>query len=153
MGDKNALNDLLFVPTLVIHLQLCHTIARRAALPPFKHSRCIFVCAEALDTHSLEDWALGEGDELDVVVGLAKVEYTETLKTTLVGRRLDHAVDRRFVVSAGKELHHVAGVDNLRIDSVSWTRETLGTENSQVRCQYGESSATCHPDRGFAVPR
>ena len=99
MGDDNTLHDLFLVLALLVHLQLGHTIARRAALTPFKHRWCILVRAEALDAHSLEDRALGEGDKLHVVVGLAEVEHAEALVSALVDGRLDDAVDCRPVVT------------------------------------------------------
>lgn len=113
MGHKDAFHNLLLVPALLVQLQLFHAVPRRSALAPFEHRRRVLVLAETLDTDPLENRALREGDKPNVVVRFAKVEYAEALATVLVNGWLDDAVNRSLVVSTRKELHHIAGIDNL----------------------------------------
>jgi hypothetical protein len=63
--------------------------------------------------HSLQNWAPGQRLELDVVVGVAKIEHPRTLVSALVLRRLDDPVDRGFVISPREHLYGISAIDGL----------------------------------------
>ena len=61
----------------------------------------------------LQDGASRDRHEFHVIVRERKIDQPEARITSLIGRRLDDAVDGRLVVAAREHLHPVACVDDL----------------------------------------
>ena len=93
--------------------QSLRAICSRTPLDPQLHCRRILVSATTLHLPALEDRALCEWYEADVVVSKGEVECPEARETTLIRRGLHDTVYCAFVESPRKHLESVAGVDDL----------------------------------------
>lgn len=117
VSHDQSVDDLLLHPIILL-LSLGHAVHLGPRDAPLAHRRCGLVRALARDADALQEGALFERHELDVVVRVAEVEEPEAGVAPLVRGRLEDAVDGRLVDAAGEHLQRVAGVDDLERSQV-----------------------------------
>ena len=109
----NDPSDDLLLMTILSLLQGRPPIGTKAIHSHLPHDRRILVRVPTCDAQALQDWALGERDELDVLFSHGEVEQTQARVSTLVRGRLDDAVYNALIVSPREDLHDLAQIYDL----------------------------------------
>ncbi len=106
--------DFLFYTFLGPLRQLYVSIRLYAARSPLPHSRSNRTRLQlGFDTNSLQDGALGVRGELNVFIGKAEVEYSQTSTVRLISRWLDDPVASRRIISSAEEIKPITRVNDL----------------------------------------